>query len=128
MDASEIRKAQPPPSHCSSCFGQYPDREHVDFCAVWEGPVVEHKSVGVTPVSIDELIICETCIRAAAALLGLVEPAEDAEQVAERETAIGDLRERLTGQADYIRSLEQAAEKRGTLEQAMAPRKRKAAA
>jgi hypothetical protein len=29
-----------PPTMCSACFGQYPDRNHVDFEAAWDGPVI----------------------------------------------------------------------------------------
>lgn len=66
-DAATIRIAERPPAMCSACFGQYPDRHHIDFGASWDGPVLD----GAHRVSIDELIICENCIEIAASLFGL---------------------------------------------------------
>ena len=72
------RIAPVPPSHCSACFAQYPDRRHVDMESSWDGPVIEGGVVGedgivqdTIKVSIDELILCENCVRDAAALIGM---------------------------------------------------------
>lgn len=68
-----MRIAYHPPSMCSACFGQYPERVHVDFEAAWDGPVVNNNG---TAYSVDELVICEDCMRAAYELLPLSEDAE----------------------------------------------------
>jgi hypothetical protein len=36
LDAAQIRLCSPPAA-CSSCYGQYPQRRHVDFGASWDG-------------------------------------------------------------------------------------------
>ena len=59
------------PVHCSSCFQQDPSRRHVDFEASYDGPVFAE---GAAKVAIDDLIICEECLRNGARLLGLVDP------------------------------------------------------
>lgn len=61
-------------TYCSSCFGQYLDRKHVDLEAYYDGPVMLGKDDN--PVSIDDLILCEDCLKEAGALIGL-HPAED---------------------------------------------------
>jgi hypothetical protein len=69
-NATKIRLAETPPTHCASCFGQYPDRRHIDFGAYWDGPVFardEGDVAGGAPIAVDDLVICEECLRAAAA-------------------------------------------------------------
>lgn len=68
-DAAQIRIAEVPPAMCSGCFNQQPDKIHIDFGASWDGPVLQ----GAHPVSIDELILCERCVRIAAKLLHLTD-------------------------------------------------------
>lgn len=78
MAADRIRLTDAPPPRCSSCFQAQPHLRHVDFEASYDGPVVplhaNENLVGVQGVSIDDLILCETCVRTAAELLGLVDP------------------------------------------------------
>jgi hypothetical protein len=54
--------------HCAACYGQYGDRRYVDFEAAYDGPVLE----GAIKVAIDDLVICENCLTAAAKMIGLV--------------------------------------------------------
>lgn len=54
------------PSYCSSCFQQKPDTPHVDLDAAWEGPVLDVSGIKHT---IDDLVLCENCIREAATYL-----------------------------------------------------------
>lgn len=51
------------PAYCSACFQQQPDVPHVDLNAAWEGPVLD---VSGTKHTIDDLMLCENCIRQAA--------------------------------------------------------------
>lgn len=53
------------PPYCSGCFGQY-HTPHVDFESDWDGPVMNKDGLRVT---IDDLILCENCVRAAYELL-----------------------------------------------------------
>lgn len=62
--------ANPNPTYCSSCFAQQPTKKHVDFEVAWDGPVISHES-GLR-LQIDDLFICEDCLRSAAGLLGMV--------------------------------------------------------
>jgi hypothetical protein len=60
------------PPACAACGGQYPERRHVDFGSAWDGPVINQLEVavnGATPVQIDDLKVCESCIRDAAQTL-----------------------------------------------------------
>jgi hypothetical protein len=57
-----MRIAHTPPVACASCFAQYPDKVHVDFESTWDGPVINNDG---TNYSVDDLVICEDCMRAA---------------------------------------------------------------
>lgn len=98
-----MRLTSTAPKLCSSCFQQKLDEPHVDFDSAWDGPRFQNGVAGedgevvtTLPVSIDDLIICESCLRAALKLL----PGDDRDDVIER------LREQ-------VRTLEADAEKRG---------------
>lgn len=110
-----MRIAETPPVRCSGCYGQYPDRVHVDFETAWDGPVFrEAVATGdggvqqTLTVSIDELVLCDRCIRAAAALVNGVKPDPSAQRIAELERQLRREREAAAGKDDYIRKLENA--------------------
>jgi hypothetical protein len=115
-DAAKIRLSGPPAA-CASCFGQYPDRRHVDFGAAYDGPFLRGEVTGGPTVSIDDLIICEDCLRIAAHELGLVEPGEMKQALMEAAATQETLAERLHGALRYIQSLEAAANSRDDLEE-----------
>lgn len=116
---ARIRVADTPPTHCSSCFGQYPNLRHVDMGAAWDGPAFSPDGAevaGGTPVTIDELVLCENCVKDAAVQLELTD--EDTRRhVQEVEASNEELRERLLGATGYIRKLEDAVEARGKLDE-----------
>lgn len=110
MAADRIFLAEPAPPHCSACFQAKPQETHVDFSAAYDGPMVPalEGTVGVVGHSIDDLIVCETCITEAAKLLGLSsEPAlvADRDQL---EAANGELHMQIAGLRDYVSKLEAA--------------------
>lgn len=110
MAADRIAIAQPAPPHCSGCYQQKPQETHVDFGAAYDGPVVPALAgtVGVVGHSIDELVLCATCIRTAAALIGLT---DEGPLIAERdqlEAGNQSLRAELAGYRDYMERLEGA--------------------
>lgn len=119
-DATSIRIAEVPPVVCSSCGGQYPQRTHIDFVASWDGPVLKDVAGGVN-VSIDELIICDECIRTAAAFLELVDPAETEAQLASALERNQELLERFTGAMQYIEKLEASFATRKAFEDLLKP-------
>lgn len=115
--------ASPPPSHCSSCFGQYTERRHVDFSANYDGPVLQNV-VGGVMTSIDELIICETCLTHAAKLIGLEPPGESQQELEQLRERLVEMSERHLGALAYIATLEKAQEQRESLTpRKQAPRK-----
>ena len=100
-----------PPALCSSCFGQYPDRQHIDFEASWDGPVVEGGVAGEDgtvvsriPVAIDELILCEECVREGARLLGMTD--ENSGELERLREQLRETREREAGLKAYVDQLE----------------------
>lgn len=61
------RIAQKTPAACAGCFGQHPNRLHVDFATVFEGPVIDPDNPRRGRV--DWLVLCEKCVRRADSLL-----------------------------------------------------------
>lgn len=64
------------PPLCSACFISKIDQKFVDFEVFWDGPVVplegKHDERFAKPsVAIDDLFICEDCMKQAAGLIGL---------------------------------------------------------
>lgn len=70
--ANQVRAAGTP-VYCSACFNQDPRATHIDFDASCD----RGYGTGVLPVAMDDLVICETCIKSAAGLLGMQEVDED---------------------------------------------------
>jgi hypothetical protein len=58
-----MKFADPKPPFCSACY-QHSTGRHIDFEASWDGPVLEDGSK--IKVSVDDLILCETCVTRAA--------------------------------------------------------------
>lgn len=122
----KIRLAPVPPVACSSCGGQYTDRRHVDFGAAWDGPMISagDESRGVIGHAVDDLIVCEDCLRDAAKLLGW-------QDITALQTAFDDLRRhqdqvgvRLASALEHVESLERAARSRDRLEEVLRPPRR----
>lgn len=107
FEATRIRLASPPPSHCSACFGAYPQRRHVDFGASYDGPVLENVAGGV-PASIDELVICEDCLATAAKVIGYADATAKDGQIAQQTAQLQEVTERLAGAMAYANKLETA--------------------
>lgn len=90
------RIAGTPPAACAACYGQYPEMLHVDFEAAYDGPVIE----GSQRVYIDDLVLCEGCVREAARLVGMVEETKRIaaleREAAEQRARADDAERRLT--------------------------------
>lgn len=116
MESERIRVAPVAPSHCSSCFQQKPTMRHIDFGAAWDGPVLpdEHSNiVGIVGATIDDLIICEDCLRIAGERIGLID-ASELRALAVLEQANGALHQRVEQLEAHVANLEAA---RATREQ-----------
>jgi hypothetical protein len=61
-----MRIALVPPVQCSVCYQQNPEQEHIDMESAYDGPILDMNGARL---SIDNIVICETCIRAAVGLL-----------------------------------------------------------
>lgn len=64
-----MKIADSTPAFCSACYGQDPECIYVDFESAWDGPIIDEGN-GMK-ISIDDLVICETCLMAAANMKGL---------------------------------------------------------
>lgn len=103
------------PPACSGCYLSQPDVRHVDFEVAWDGPMFPdgvmqgdgETTTGVA-VSIDDLIVCERCLRAAAALVDMTDPGETLAELEQLRDANQNMAERLRGMDDYIANLEKA--------------------
>lgn len=107
MAADRIRLTEVAPPYCSSCFTQKPRMRHIDFGAVYDGPVIRSEE-GLTLHQIDDLIICQSCLEVAGRLIGLghIEKVQ-----AELQNAIAEndeLMERCRGYQAYIEAQESA--------------------
>lgn len=65
-----MKLASPTPPYCSSCFGAKPAKAHIDFEAYWDGPIIDGAGF---KQPIDDLIICEDCLKAAGEVIGLAD-------------------------------------------------------
>lgn len=118
---AKIRVADVAPSHCASCFSQKPEAMHVDFNAAWDGPTFRGEVAGAPiVVTVDDLVICEECLTAAAKLLPDNLYAAELEQLEEENVG---LRERLTGALQYIAKLEEAQEAKEVFDANVRPKK-----
>lgn len=83
-----MRFANPKPPFCAACF-QHSTGDHVDFEASYDGPVIEKDGI---KIPVDDLILCRDCVRAAAELIGMVEPDRTAEYITGLEEHIEELK------------------------------------
>jgi hypothetical protein len=122
----KIHLATVPPSACAACFGQYPDRRHIDFGAFYDGPILPSGAdqVGVVGLAVDDLVICEECLKAAATQLGLGDTEKVESEKKDLAGRVEELSERLAGAMALISAQEKAAEERGRLEAQLRPQRK----
>jgi len=120
--SDQITLTERPPVACASCFGQYPQRRHVDFHSDYDGPTLPPDAENVAGgkfLSIDDLIICEECLSAAAALVGLASADELKAEVADLRATAAELTEKYAGAMAYIQQLEAEQQARKNLIEAI---------
>jgi hypothetical protein len=108
--ADRIRLAETNPAHCSACFQGKPQSRHIDFGAAWDGPVIPGE--GVVQHVIDDLIICEACLRDAGRQLGLGDVDKVTEELRNAERENDRLMENVRGLKAYAANLENARDSR----------------
>lgn len=107
-----MKLSDPKPVACSVCLQPpmlNPDQRFVDFEVVHEGPVInrygEDKPENFTAMPLDDLHICEECLRAGAKLIGM-EGAEDIrDQLAQKNAELEALRVELKDKDAAISNL-----------------------
>ena len=107
-----MRISDPNPSHCSSCYGQYPQRRHIDFEAAYDGPVINTDGLRQ---SIDDLIICEDCMESAAKFVGYVNDEAMKREIERLKMQVETRDEMLAKQDQVIQDQEKAIRSRGIL-------------
>lgn len=94
------------PMFCASCGSQDPKARYVDFDAAWDGPVVNPED-GIK-MQIDDLVVCENCLKEASALVGLVDPDQTAETLARAQQDLIAKEEKIAELQRYIDGLQTA--------------------
>lgn len=66
-----VRIASPNPAVCAACYQAQPEARHVDFEASTDGPIIVDEETGTVRVfpggdtaSVEEIVLCESCVRA----------------------------------------------------------------
>lgn len=91
------------PPYCASCFQHPDDVSWVDFEASYDGPVIPGSPANIP---VDDLIICENCLRHGATLIGMVHNEEAEAKVKELEARVAELEEEIPGKDRLISHLE----------------------
>jgi hypothetical protein len=101
--ANEIREASKP-IYCSACFNSQ-DLRHVDFDAACDRGYANDEAVQVT---MDDLILCENCVREGARLLGMTDEQELHDKVEDLEAKLDATAKALRQARNYADTLEHA--------------------
>lgn len=114
---AQPRLAARAPVACAACYGQYPDRAHIDFASAIEGGPVDSNP---RSPRVSWVVICENCLRNAVKMLP---DAVDIREQHEREVAA--LKERAEAAESYADDLEDTLSRRPSREGPAAPKTHK---
>lgn len=81
--------AEAEPFFCAACHGRPEGARYIDFEAYYDGPVINEDGIKLT---IDDLVICDQCLGAAARLIGFVEASDDRTAVENRDLKASNLK------------------------------------
>jgi hypothetical protein len=88
-------------NYCASCFSQKPQMRHVDLEAYFDGPAIKQDNGDY--LAVDDLVLCEDCIKGAASLVDMFpladlkkENAEMGETIETKHTEIEELHATIT--------------------------------
>lgn len=93
-----MRIAQKTPPACACCGQPHmvSGGQWVDFEAAWDGPVLDTgEGNSRVAVSIDDLVVCEKCVRQAGELIGLENAPDLRGQISEQRKEIEELRKEV---------------------------------
>lgn len=117
--ANEVR-ATGTPVYCSACHNQNSSLQHVDFDAACDRGYGERDDGHL--VAMDDLILCETCIRRGGVLVGMVDARELEDELANLRRQVDREKYRADQADEYAGKLELALDARPV--QVSHPRKR----
>lgn len=103
--ANEIRPTNMP-IYCSACFGQNPEAQHVDMDAACDRGYGDRDDGN--KVSMDDLILCEDCIRSAGVLVGMTDTREFQEHTNSLERRLEEEKKRADKATEYADRMEDA--------------------
>jgi hypothetical protein len=101
-----MKIANPTPAYCACCFTQKIGTRHIDFEAYFDGPVIDPGN-GMKQ-TIDDLILCEDCVRTAAKFIGMVDNEEANEELAKLRAEVNQLRALRARNAQKLSRIEKA--------------------
>lgn len=104
--AERIPRLSEMPMFCASCGSQDPQARYVDFDAAWDGPVVNPEDS--IKMQIDDLVVCENCLKEASRLVGLVDPDETAQMLTRAQQDLIAKEDKIKELQGYISRLEAA--------------------
>jgi hypothetical protein len=107
-NTNEIRPTSLPP-YCSACFDQKPQKQYIDFDAAAD------RGWAPDGQSMDDLILCEDCIKSAAVLLGMRDTKEVATELRRLANENARMRRERDRSVEYARKLEDALKERPEL-------------
>jgi hypothetical protein len=99
------------PQYCAGCFNQQTDLRHVEFPAALDRGFY---SDGVAvPVSMDDAIFCENCVREAGEAIGMSDDNEKDRQIHDLTARVSVLERERDQQQRYADTLEDAVGQKG---------------
>lgn len=109
MKAAKATLLDGSPQYCSACFNQDNTKQHIDLDASCDRGYALHTDI---PITMDDLVLCEDCIRNAAQLIGMEDKSTTERELSELRIK-ADRLERESRQAQrYADTLEDAFDKR----------------
>ena len=101
---NEIRETNTP-THCSACFQQDSKLRHVDLDAACDRGYGDDHGV---KIAMEDLILCENCLKGAARLVGMVDDGEEADRIVSLETRLAEETARCEQAVNYANRMETA--------------------
>src|SRR5581483_10702518 len=90
------------PAYCSACMNQNPDILHIDMDAACD----RGYGTGPVPVAMDDLVLCEQCLREAARLVGMTDDGDLHRRLVTLEKQLAAEKQRADSNEDYAAKLE----------------------
>ena len=106
-----VRILEYPPVYCSACWCAQPEKRHVDFNSD-NDQGYGGKDAFDDGIAYDNLQLCEDCMKAGAALVGMVDSSDRDQEIAKLETENDRLKREARQAQNYADTLEDAFDKR----------------